>query len=499
MLTDPLRSQINRIWDAFWSGGISDPLDILEQTTYLLFLRHLDHLYTVEEHQSVPLDKPVTRCIFPGGKNAKGQDYETLRWSRFKNLAPSEMYAVVRDRVFPFLRTIGWAGLPGTRHMRGIRFTIPTPAVLAQVVGVLEQMPRENLDTKGDLYGYMLNKIVGARQNGPLRIPRHIIRVMVELTAPTIKDVICDPTTGSCDFLVAAGEYLKEKHPEILRTRESRRHFQKDMFHGYDFDQAMLRIGSMNMVLHGVTHPNIRHKDWLLQDNASDEGNYSLVLAAPLFPGSRDYANTVQDLLDVVVKTKKNELLFLPQFLRLLKPGGRAAIIVSDSILSGSSTAHQNLRRKVVEEQRLDAVIALPCSAFKPYADVATSILLFTKTNSGSTGHVWFYDVQADGWSLDDTRQPLLDEAKLGVSPRHALTKAEHAKNNLPDLLSRWQQRDSCELARPRTAQSFCIPKADIIANGYHLAINRYRAIPPCEAGKLYAVRSVLEAGAHGQ
>jgi len=341
---------------------------------------------------------------------------------------------------------------------------------------LLDHVPMEDRDTKGDLYEYMLSKIASAGQNGQFRTPRHFIRLMVELTAPNAKDVICDPASGTCGFLVAAGEYLREKHPEILRDAQASKHFHHDMFHGYDFDNTMLRIGSMNMMLHGVENPDIRYQDSLAEDHAGDEEKYSLILANPPFAGSLDYENTAKDLL-AIVKTKKTELLFLALFLRLLKPGGRAAIIVPDGVLFGSSKAHKQLRQMLVEDQKLDAVISLPSGAFKPYAGVSTAILIFTKTNSGGTDNVWFYNMLADGWSLDDKRQPLLPDDKLGVSPAEALTEVEHGKNNLPDVLTRWGSRETSELERPRTEQSFCVSKSDIVANGYDLSINRYKEV----------------------
>ncbi len=331
-------------------------------------------------------------------------------------------------------------------------------------------------DTKGDLYEYMLGKIATAGQNGQFRTPRHIIQLMVELTAPGPKDVVCDPACGSAGFLVAAGEYLREHHPEILRDAKLRQHFHHGLFHGFDFDNTMLRIGSMNMLLHGVENPDIRYRDSLAQDHAGEEEKYTLVLANPPFAGSLDYETCAKDLLQIV-KTKKTELLFLALFLRLLKPGGRAAVIVPDGVLFGSSTAHKTLRKQLVEEQKLDAVISLPGGCFKPYAGVSTAILLFTKTNSGGTDDVWFYDVDADGWSLDDKRTPLLPEEKLGPVPQQKLTADEHAKNNLPDLLARWNERDGKERKRPRTAQSFCVPKSDIAAQGYDLSLNRYKEV----------------------
>jgi type I restriction enzyme M protein len=503
MLTGELRSQIDSIWNAFWSGGISNPLEVMEQITYLLFLRRLDDLHTLEENKSTRLNKPMERSIFPEGKDARNRDYNDLRWSRFKNLAPSEMYIVVGEHVFPFLRSMGGDGSTYSHHMKDARFTIPTPALLAKVVDLLDHVPMEDRDTKGDLYEYMLSKIASAGQNGQFRTPRHIIRLMVELTAPNAKDVICDPASGTCGFLVAAGEYLREKHPEILRDAQSREHFHHVMFHGYDFDNTMLRIGSMNMALHGVDNPDIRYQDSLAQDHAGDEEKYSLILANPPFAGSLDYENTAKDLL-AIVKTKKTELLFLALFLRLLKPGGRAAVIVPDGVLFGSSKAHKELRRMIVEEQKLDAVISLPSGAFKPYAGVSTAILIFTKTNSGGTDHVWFYNMLADGWSLDDKRQPLLPEEKLGVTPAQVLTETEQTKNNLPDVLTRWEHRETSERERPRTAQSFCVPKADIVANGFDLSVSRYKEavhedvehLPPKEIlAKLAKLEMEIQAG----
>ncbi len=475
MLTGDIRSQVDSVWNACWTGGISNPLEVIEQLTYMLFLRRLDDLHTLEENKSARLEKPIERRVFPDGNDPRGRSYDDLRWSRFKHLSPAEMYAVVSDHVFPFLRTLGGDDSTYAHHMKDARFTIPTPALLAKVVDLLDHVPMEDRDTKGDLYEYMLGKIASAGQNGQFRTPRHIIQLMVEMMQPTATDVICDPACGTCGFLVAAGEYLRERHPEILRDTTSREHFHHGMFHGFDFDNTMLRIGSMNMLLHGVENPDIRYRDSLAQDHAGEEDKYTVVLANPPFAGSLDYENTAKDLL-AIVKTKKTELLFLALFLRLLKPGGRAAVIVPDGVLFGSSNAHKELRRMLVEDQKLDAVISLPSGVFRPYAGVSTAILLFTKTNSGGTDSVWFYDVDADGWSLDDRRQPLLPDEKLGPVPTQPLTEAEHAKNNLPDVLGRWSHRAD-EGERPRTAQSFCVPKADIEATGYDLSLNRYKEV----------------------
>ncbi|MBI3372730.1 MAG: SAM-dependent DNA methyltransferase [Betaproteobacteria bacterium] len=491
MITGDIKSQIDRIWDAFWSGGISNPLEVIEQITYLLFLRRLDDLHTLEENKSARLRKPVAHRVFPEGADPKGRPYNELRWSRFKHSSPAEMYTVVGEHVFPFLRALGGDDSTYAHHMKDARFTIPTPALLAKVVDLLDGVPMEDRDTKGDLYEYMLGKIASAGQNGQFRTPRHIIRLMVELVRPVPTDIMCDPASGTCGFPVAVGEYLRQHHPEIFRDAKLKAHFHHGLFHAFDFDNTMLRIGSMNMLLHGVENPDIRYRDSLAQDHAGEEEKYTLITANSPFAGSLDYETCAKDLLQVV-KTKKTELLFLALYLRLLKPGGRAAVIVPDGVLFGSSNAHKTLRQLLVEGQKLDAVISLPGGVFKPYAGVSTAILLFTKTNSGGTDHVWFYDVDADGWSLDDKRSPLLSEDKLGsvlsrhspVPSRHSreggnpvLTSEEHAKNNLPDVLARWIQRDGSERKRPRTAQSFCVPKADIAAQGYDLSLNCYKEV----------------------
>ena len=478
MITGELKSQIDRIWNDFWSGGIANPLEVIEQLTYLLFIKRLDDLQTLEESKAARLGQPVQRVIFPKGNDDRGRAYADLRWSRFKNLAPAEMYTVVDEHVFPFLRTLGGEGSTYATHMADARLTIKTPTLLQKAVDGLDAVPMVGRDTKGDVYEYMLSKIASAGQNGQFRTPRHIIRLMVEMTAPTPTDTICDPACGTCGFLVAASEYVIDHHPDVLRDTKLGRHFHTDMFNGFDFDNTMLRIGSMNMLLHGVENPDVRYKDSLAEEHGNETEAYSLVLANPPFAGSLDYETVAKDLLQLV-KTKKTELLFLALFIRLLKPGGRAAVIVPDGVVFGSSKAHKELRRILVEDQRLDGVVSLPSGVFRPYAGVSTAVLFFTKTNSGGTDRVWFYDLQADGYSLDDKRSPLLPEAKLGALA--TLTVDEHPKNNLPDALARWIARDEAELDRARTDQSFCVPKADIIANGYDLSIRRYRELVSAE------------------
>jgi type I restriction enzyme M protein len=477
MMTGEIRSQIDQIWNAFWSGGVSNPLSVIEQITYLLFIKRLDDLHTLEERKAETLGIPIERRVFPAGSDDKGRPYADMRWSRFKNFEPRDMMVVIDEHVFPFLRTLGQEGSSYGKHMKDARLGFSNPALLAKAVEMLDKIPMEDRDTKGDVYEYMLGKIASAGQNGQFRTPRHIIRLMVELTAPTPEDVICDPAAGTCGFLVAAGEYLRDHHAALFRDEKKRRHFHERMFHGFDFDPTMLRIGAMNMTLHGVENPDVSYRDSLAQDHTADAGTYSLILANPPFAGSLDYEATAKDLQQIV-KTKKTELLFIALFLRLLKTGGRAAVIVPDGVLFGSSKAHQELRRMLVEDHKLDAVIKLPSGTFRPYAGVSTAILLFTKTGVGGTDHVWFYDVQADGYSLDDKRTALLSAEKLGPVPTSELSDEEHDKNNLPDLLMRWEERDAAERSNPRTAQSFRVPKADIAAtDSYDLSLNRYREV----------------------
>ncbi|MCB0931674.1 MAG: SAM-dependent DNA methyltransferase [Mycobacterium sp.] len=449
MITGELKSKVDRVWDAFWSGGISNPLEVIEQITYLLFIRRLDDLNTLAEKKAHRTGKAEGILFGPGQQD--------LRWSVFKNDEPALMYQTVGEKVFPFLRTLGGDGSTYGEHMKDARFTIPTPQLLSRVVDMLDDIPMADRDTTGDLYEYLLAKIASAGVNGQFRTPRHIIGLMVDMVAPQPTDEICDPACGTAGFLVAAAEYIRDQHPAVLTDTAQRRHFHHSMFHGYDFDSTMLRIGSMNMLMHGVEAPDIRYRDSLSEGVSSDSEKYTLILANPPFAGSLDYDSTAKDL-QRVVKTKKTELLFLALFLKLLKPGGRAAVIVPDGVLFGSSKAHKDLRRTLVEDQKLDGIVKLPSGVFRPYAGVSTAILLFTKTNSGGTDEVWFYDVQADGYSLDDKRNPV--EA-----------------NDLPDVLARWGNRTTAERDRARTQPSFCVLKADIVAQGYDLSLNRYKEI----------------------
>ena len=472
MITGDIKSKVDRIWDTMWSGGISNPLSVIEQLTYLLFIKRLDELHTLKERKANRTGKPIEEPIFTAEQDA-------LRWSRFKETAPEQMFATLRDDVFPFIKKLGNNGdrdpedSTYSHHMKDALFMMPTPRVLANVVDQLDSIDMDDADTKGDLYEYMLGKIASAGQNGQFRTPRHIIKLMVDMTAPTPKDMICDPACGTAGFLIASSEYLVKHHSgEIYRDEAARRKFNEGTFHGYDFDSTMLRIGSMNMLLHGVENPDIRYRDSLAQTDDDEAEKYSLILANPPFAGSLDYESTAKDLQQIV-KTKKTELLFMALFLRLLQSGGRAAVIVPDGVLFGSSTAHKTLRKMLVEDQKLDAIVSMPSGVFKPYAGVSTAILFITKTNSGGTDSVWFYDMQQDGFSLDDKRTPQPD------------------KSDLADILKRWQNREA-EGARKRTEQSFMVPKSEIAGNDYDLSINRYKEVE-YEAVEYDAPQVILE------
>jgi type I restriction enzyme M protein len=462
VITGEIKSQVDKVWNAFWTGGISNPLEVIEQITYLLFLKRLDENQTRAENKANRTGKPVENPVFPTGLDSKGRSYQDFRWSKFKNFSRDEMYTVFSEHIFPFLRTELVQLANGeessyAQHMKDARFTIPNAGLLEKVVDIIDGIPMDERDTKGDLYEYMLGKIASAGTNGQFRTPRHIIDLMVKMTAPQPMEAICDPAAGTAGFLVQAGEYLRKNNPNLLTNAEQSRFFHHSQFHGYDFDSTMLRIGSMNMLLHGVENPDITYRDSLADLHGSEEEKYDVILANPPFTGSLDYENVAKDLLSTV-KTKKTELLFLALFLRLLKPGGRAAVIVPDGVIFNSSAAHTALRKILVEDHKLDAVVKLPSGVFKPYSGVSTAILFFTKTNSGGTDNIWFYDVTSDGFSLDDKRTPL-------------------QSSDLDDVLDRWQQRTTTEAGRQRSDQSFFVPKLEIAESGYDLSLKRYREV----------------------
>ena len=457
MVTGELRRQVDKVWDAFWSGGIANPVEVIEQITYLLFIKRLDDLQLLAEKKAARFGDEVDNPVFPDGYDSdlpSRRLYRDLRWSQFTNFSPSEMFEVVSEHVFPWLRQLGAEGSSYARNMRDARFTIPTAALLTKVVDLLKDIPMEDRDTKGDIYEYMLSKLATSGTNGQFRTARHIIKLMVDLHQPRPDDLIIDPAVGTAGFLVAAEEYLREHHREMWADAATRDHFNGPMFTGYDSDAAMARIASMNMLLHGVENPTIERADSLSAGHPGDD-RYTLVLANPPFAGSLDQETVSKDL-QKLVKTRKTELLFLVLMIRMLRNGGRA-VIVPEGVLFGSSNAHKAVRKMLVDDHKLDAVIKLPSGTFKPYTGVSTAILLFTKTSSGGTDNVWFYDVRADGMTLDDKRTPI--EA-----------------NDLPDVLARWQNLGA-EASRSRTDQSFLVPRQEIVDNGYDLALNRYKEI----------------------
>lgn len=451
MLTGELKSQIDRVWEAFWTGGLSNPLTVIEQMTYLLFIRRLDELQTQKEQKANLLKQEIEDPLFLSG------EYD-LRWSRFRDMDPEVMFRLFtkQDGVFDFLRNIGSRSAAYSRFMKGATFMIPTPRLLAQVVEMLSNIDMNDRDTKGDVYEYLLGKIASAGQNGQFRTPRHIIYMMVDMVQPTVEDVICDPSSGTCGFLVAAGEYIREHYPTELYKEDVKKHFQDKMFMGMEFDPTMIRIGAMNLMLHGVENPQLSDVDSLSEANTGFTEKASIVLANPPFKGSLDREAVDTKILNVV-DSKKTELLFMALILKGLKLGGRAAVIVPDGVLFGSSKAHMQVRKEIVDRQKLQAVISMPSGVFKPYAGVSTAILLFTKTESGGTDNVWFYDMQADGYSLDDKRNP---------------TDA----NDISDIIARFQNLDQ-ENTRARTDKSFLVPVSEIRDNKYDLSINRYKEV----------------------
>ena len=451
MLTGELKNKIDSIWEMFWTGGVVNPLDVVEQMTYLMFIHDLDETDAKKAKSSMMLELPYT-SMFEG--------HDQYKWSVFRDLPAEKMYELMQTEIFPFIKNLhGGKESTYSKYMADAIFKIPTPQLLSKIVDALDNLYTDmaksiETDTKGDVYESLLSKLATAGVNGQFRTPRHIIRMMVELLDPKPEDTICDPACGTSGFLVASGEYLKEKYNnEIFYNSERKDHYNNHMFYGYDMDRTMLRVGAMNMMTHGVDNPNIDYRDSLSDQNV-DTGKYSIILANPPFKGSLDADTVSADLLKVC-KTKKTELLFLALFLRMLKIGGRCACIVPDGVLFGSSTAHTAIRKELIENNRLEAVISMPSGVFKPYAGVSTGILIFTKTGHGGTDNVWFYDMQADGFSLDDKRTTIAD-------------------NDIPDIIARFKNLDA-EQTRERTDKSFFVPKKEIVDNGYDLSINKYK------------------------
>ena len=451
MITGELKSKIDKVWEAFWTGGLSNPITVIEQMTFLLFIRRLDDIHTQREQKATFLNKKIESPIYT-------PEQKELRWSYFKNSDPDVMFKLFtkENGVFDFLKNMGATDSAFSSYMKGATFMMPTPRLLAQVVDMLSEINMDDRDTKGDVYEYLLSKIASAGQNGQFRTPRHIIKLMVQMMKPSLEDTVCDPSSGTAGFLVSTGEYLRETYPkEILKPKEQE-HFQHKLFMGMEFDPTMIRIGALNLMLHGIDNPNLIAVDALSEANNSFTEKATIVLANPPFKGSLDREAVDPKLLNIV-DSKKTELLFLGLIIKGLKLGGRAAVIIPDGVLFGNSKAHQTIRKKIIDDQKLEAVISMPSGVFKPYAGVSTGIMIFTKTNSGGTDNVWFYDMTADGLSLDDKRNPVQE-------------------NDIPDILNRWNNLKA-ESSRLRTDKSFMVPVKDIRDNKYDLSINRYKEV----------------------
>lgn len=461
MITGELKNKIDSLWDIFAAGGLVNPLDVIEQITYLMFIHDLDESDNLHAKEAAMLGLPY-QSIF-GDEVQVGErmvDGNQLKWSVFRDFPAGKQYSVMQELVFPFIKNLhGDKDSAYSKYMRDAIFKLPTPLLLSKVISALDviyQLMNENqsADVRGDTYEYLLSKISQSGLNGQFRTPRHIIKMMVELMAPKADEVICDPACGTSGFLVAAGEYLKEnRKEEIFFNKQKKDHYMNHMFHGFDMDRTMLRIGAMNMMTHGIDNPYIEYRD-SLSDQNSDKNKYSLILANPPFKGSLDADTVSADLLKIC-KTKKTELLFLALFLRMLRVGGRCACIVPDGVLFGSSVAHKAIRKEIIDGNRLEAVISMPSGVFKPYAGVSTAILIFTKTGHGGTDKVWFYDMRADGFSLDDKRSPVVE-------------------NDIPDIIARFHNLEG-ETDRQRTEKSFFVQKEEIIGNDYDLSINKYK------------------------
>lgn len=471
MITGAIKNKVDKIWTDLWSGGVTNPLTVIEQLTYLMFIRSLDEKELQNEAFDSFTGVQGTR-IFP--QTETGQ---SMRWSKFKNRDPRDIFDIISQRVFPSIKGMKNGVLPDVvdgklveiestgdqestafaRYMSDAMFFIPTPQILQKVITGLDDLYEndiEDLDMQGDLYEYMLGKLSTAGTNGQFRTPLHIRNMMVELLQPTPDDIICDPACGTAGFLVSAAEYIRRNYEDLM-TQEQWEHFATTMFSGFDMDRTMLRISAMNLMLHSITNPDIDYKDSLSKQNAISN-KYTICLANPPFKGTID-AESINDNLKSVTNTKKTELLFIALFLRMLKIGGRCACIVPDGVLFGSSKAHKSIRKELVDNHQLQAVISMPSGVFKPYAGVSTAVLVFTKTGAGGTGDVWFYDMKADGFSLDDKR-------------------SEINENDIPDIINRFRNLDA-EKDRKRTEQSFMVSKKEIEDNDYDLSINKYKEV----------------------
>lgn len=480
MITGQLKNDVDQLWETFWTGGISNPLTVIEQITYLLYIKRMDDEQILKESKANRLSQPIEEPIYTEAERE-------LRWSVFKQRGPEEMIKLFTQQteqrpvtVFEKMKQMGHEGSAFQSMMKGATLMISESRLLDKAVQLIDKLDMDDQDTKGDLYEYLLSKIASAGRNGQFRTPRHIIRMMVDMVQPTQSDTVCDPSAGTMGFLVATSDYMKERHADLYNFDEVfKKHLRTEMFTGVEFDATMMRIGAMNLMLHGIDQPQLIQKDSLSEANADVSNRFSLILANPPFKGSLD-KDAVDGSITQIVDSKKTELLFLGLMLRMLKIGGRAAVIVPDGVLFGASKAHKQIRKEIIDNHQLQAVISMPSGVFKPYAGVSTAVLFFTKTNSGGTEQVWFYDMKADGYSLDDKRNLLGSDNDQGTPQQ------THEENNIPDIIERWQtlepsfersREHGSEANNPRTAQSFLVPVAEIRENDYDLSINRYKEI----------------------
>ncbi|MBQ5747283.1 MAG: SAM-dependent DNA methyltransferase [Bacteroidales bacterium] len=461
MITGEIKSRIDTIWDTFWTGGITNSITILEQMTYLFFIKMLDDAQITKEANASLMGVAVKDPTFKDGcwhnpETTQEIPYQSLRWSFFKNKDAEEMYRIISRDAFTFIKNLNIGRESSySRFMANATFLIQNPRTLVKVVENIDSLDMNNRDTMGDVYEYVLGKMAASGNNGQFRTPRHIIKMMVEMMEPKLNDIICDPAMGSAGFIVESAKYIQEKFKSELLKKDNANHYKNGLLHGFDTDSTMLRIGAMNLMLHGVDNPDVEYKDSLSTDN-TDENKYTLCLANPPFAGSLDYDSVSKSILSIT-KTKKTELLFMALFVRMLQTGGRCASIVPDGVLFGTSTGHLAIRKEIVDNQRLQAVISMPSGVFKPYAGVSTAILIFTKTNTGGTDKVWFYDMKADGFSLDDRRNPI-------------------PQNDIPDIITRFHNLTG-EDNRTRKDQSFLVPVEEIREKGYDLSINKYKEV----------------------
>ena len=461
MITGDIKNRIDSIWDTFWTGGITNSITILEQMTYLFFMKMLDDSQLKREAAANLLGGTVSNPVFKDGAwhnpdTDRDVPYNNLRWHIFVNFEAEKMFQTISKDAFIFIKTLNEGKESAySRFMESATFLIPNPRTLVKIVEGVDKLDMNNRDTMGDVYEYILSKMAATGNNGQFRTPRHIIRMMVELMQPTLKDTICDPAMGSAGFIVESAKYITEHYKQELLKKENADHYKNRMLHGFDTDQTMLRIGAMNLMLHGVDNPDIEYKDSLSTDN-TDTGRYTLCLANPPFAGSIDKEAISKSLL-AITNTKKTELLFVSLFTRMLAVGGRCASIVPDGVLFGNSTGHKAVRKELIDNQRLQAVISMPSGVFQPYSGVSTAILIFTKTDAGGTDNVWFYDMRADGFSLDQKRDPV-------------------PQNDIPDVISRFRNLQA-EAHRSRKEQSFLVPVDEIRANDYDLSINKYKEV----------------------